>query len=61
MASDIYKYPTVNVLVNSEMLTVLLNEIRDEAMSAVIAFIEHCTDYPSHCRRARIKDIRSLL
>lgn len=61
VASGIYKYHTANVLVNSEMLKDLLNEIKDETMSAVIAFTEHCTDYPSHCRSARIKDIRSLL
>ena len=39
------------------MLKVLLNE----TMSALTVFIEHCTEYPNHCRSTRIKDIRSLL
>lgn len=61
VACGIYKYPTANILVNNEMLKVLLSEIRNETMSALIVFIEHCTDYPNHCGSTRIKDIRSLL
>ena len=62
LVSGIYKYPTVNVLVNSEMLKSSAYEINNEpTMSAVIPFIEHCTECPSHCRSTRIKETRFLM